>query len=237
MTHFRRHMFLAGTLVLGTVLIATPAWAGVLFDSTSDRLTATTFTVPTTGTFCFNVQPNWASTDSAFARDFWRRRQYAVAPETFREFAQAMSDYVAREAPAASPDAEGLGSGVGVLLASATGPGTSVHAALTIAFGDVPQLESRYDIGRLDGPCEVTSLGVPEAALATAILSMHLPGAMLTRNVSQFDCAQAVLTTMQAVAAADPRVGGAIQIVHLPPAAVTAPRIIPEEFANVCMPR
>jgi hypothetical protein len=36
----------------------------LLFNASTDRLTTATFTMPTTGTLCLNVYPNWAQTDS-----------------------------------------------------------------------------------------------------------------------------------------------------------------------------
>lgn len=58
-------------LLLGLALVivacsVTSASAGVLFSSTTDRLTAPDFTIPqSAGTVCFNIYPNWAETDNA----------------------------------------------------------------------------------------------------------------------------------------------------------------------------
>jgi hypothetical protein len=71
-------------VALAHVLLVTvaPAQAGVLFDSSSDRLTASTFTVPTTGTMCFNIYPNWAQTDGAL-HIFADTRTYAANGDLF----------------------------------------------------------------------------------------------------------------------------------------------------------
>lgn len=46
------------------LFIATPSYAGVLYDDVNDKLSVSGVTIPTIGTMCYNLYPNFAQSDN-----------------------------------------------------------------------------------------------------------------------------------------------------------------------------